>query len=140
MNDKPPTAPLPAKPKAGDQPQPLSKGAISVQVFRIAMWMGMVFSFLFVVPEFQKMFEEFGIELPSITRLLLSLCKRGQAVFITLLMVVAAVETAALMIPNASGRKWARRLSWIGLFLCLAFFVAAIFMPLSSIISGLNGG
>ena len=47
----------------------------------IVAWFILTFMMIFIMPTFEKMFEEFGLELPAITRLLISVSHRGGQFF-----------------------------------------------------------
>jgi len=123
---------------SGSQTRASSASGIAFQVFRISLWLGLLFFFICGIPEFQKMWEEFGIELPYITMVLLNLRYSGLTLVWPTLMMIAATEIAARTIPNTNGRSWSKRWSWIFLFICIGFIAVAIALPTLTIMSGLS--
>jgi len=112
-------------------------------VFHALLFIGAFAIFGFVFPELQKMFEEFGIELPVLARLVLSFSRIGPiALFLLFAMVQAFVIAGAITFANfPSGRPfetpWKVTVSLVWL-LFLVLVVISIVGPLSAIASGLS--
>ena len=124
-------------------PRKIGGGSIVWHIIRFAFGF-----FLFVVvpfsvaPEFSDMFEEFGIELPVITRSFMTIsdmvCKWFIIFVPQIFIFLLCVEIGLYLLPKENGKRLYGSLWWLCLILVLVFYVIAISIPVMAIISGLN--
>lgn len=98
----PPEPPKPSKPKQG------SGGAIGWAVFHLTMWAALFLALLLLVPRFQGLFDEFGVELPRLTVSMIAVSyglSHYWFVAVPLGMVSMAVDFAVLFLLGKVGRK-----------------------------------
>ena len=115
---------------------------------RLSFWLALFVAYLFVIPQFHRMSEEFGIEMPRIAQFVIASSDRMIKLWflmIPLFMATLAIsEVVALLLPLACGssantvRKWLNRLAWLALFLVVGITLVGVMAPLMSIISGLS--
>jgi hypothetical protein len=106
---------------------------------RIFVWFLVVVGGLhFLVPGLQKTFEEFGIELPVLSQLLMSLSDQAiklSFVFLPVVILVSIMaELGLLSIPRGAVRKTLNKLAWLVLLLAIILFAVALGIPLIQII------
>lgn len=111
---------------------------------RIVVWLlVLVGGFLFFIPEFEKMFEEFGIELPGLSQLVISLSDKAiklSFVFLPFVILISIMaELGLLAIPRGAIRRIFNRLAWLVLLLAIILFAIAMGLPLIQIMEGLTG-
>ena len=111
---------------------------------RIVVWLlVLVGGFLFVIPKFKEMFEEFGIELPVLCQWLISLSDKAIKLFFVFLpfviMVIIIAELGLLSIPRGAIRRILNKLAWLVLLLAIILLAVAFCIPLIQIMEGLTG-
>ena len=96
---------------------------------------------IFIVPVFKRWFEEFGIELPSITEWVIQLS--GQAIQLVVLYlplaigVFAGAELSILTIRSSGWKRRANIVYWLILAFAIGFMCLSLAIPCYSIIEGL---
>lgn len=90
--------------------------------------------FLFLIPELQLTFEEFGVDLPLLSQMVMSLSERAISISFVFLPVVIVLlivaEIGLLSIPNEAIRKILNILAWLVLFVAIILFALALGIPL----------
>jgi hypothetical protein len=124
------------------QPSKNLQLAIFNSVLRAILWLGLVVvGFIFVLPNFSVMFEEFGIELPHVTRFFFMLSDLAiRWMFIVLpaaLLLFLGVEFAFLKSEKSRLRTILGVLWWLALLLSIGLVVVSVMSPLIAISSGL---
>jgi hypothetical protein len=117
---------------------------------------GLVITFLLVgigvlASRFEQIFRDFNIALPLLTRMVLGVCHFVQAMYFIPL---AAIPVATAFLPKLAQRKGTtdtteRRIMRFGIGTLIVLFLAglivvvsviALFMPMVSLMQGMNGG
>jgi type II secretory pathway component PulF len=124
------------------QPSKNLQLAIFNSVLRAILWLGLVVvGFIFVLPNFSVMFEEFGIELPHVTRfffMLSDLAIRWMVLVLpAALLLFLGVEFAFLKSEKSRLRTILGVLWWLALLLSIGLVVVSVMSPLIAISSGL---
>ena len=89
------------------------------------------------------MIEEFGVDLPVLSQLVISLSDKAfklSFVFIPFVILISImVELGLLSIPRGAIRRILNKLSWLVLFLAIILLAVALGIPLIQIMEGLTG-
>jgi len=97
---------------------------------------------VFIVPELQKMLEEFGIELSSLTQFLFARSElMAKTMFLSVPPVVGIlllIESGLFLIPESRGKRLASVLWSVSILLAFAFFLVAMLSPISRVIFSLS--
>ena len=110
-------------------------------VTRFAIFLLIVVFRHFVVAEFKKMFEEFGIELPYISQLAIMYSDRFFRIWflwIPILFLLYAGFEICLAFAGKVLRRILSTLFWLWAFLMFVYFVIAMSLPMIPIIEGLT--
>lgn len=131
-------------PQSETEPKGVSFPAIAIQLIRLSLACCIFFIVpLFVAPRCNDLFQEFGIELPVITRTYFSICSLLQTYFWIYfplaLAIVIGIEIAVHKIPLRTIPIVVSLLYWLLLLLLLVATVAALWTPYQSVVSGLAG-
>jgi type II secretory pathway component PulF len=105
---------------SNQEPQPASRfstRALLNSGLRSFVWLlVLVGGFLFLIPEWQTTFEEFGIELPVLSQLVVSLSDKAIKISFVFLPVVILLtiiaELGLLSIPRGANRKTLNKLAF----------------------------
>jgi hypothetical protein len=121
-----------------------STRALLNAALRIVVWLFvLVGGLLFLIPEFKKMFEEFGIALPVLSQWVISLSDKAiKLSFVFLPFVFLAIimaELGLLSIPRGAIRGILNKLAWLVLLLAIILLAVAFCIPLIQIMEGLTG-
>ena len=111
----------------------LSRGLLAFFFFGVAP--------VFIVPALTDMFEEFGIELPLMTQLVIQYSNRV-GIFALLFLpfalgIFAGIELVISFIPAGTSKKLINIVYWLALILAIGFAVLSMAIPLFSIATGL---
>lgn len=111
---------------------------------RSVVWLlVLVGGFLFFVPEFKNMSEEFGVELPVLSQFVVNLSNKAikfSFVFVPLVILVLLIaELGILLIPRGTIRGNLNKLAWLILLIAIILFAVTVVMPLISMMEGLWG-
>ena len=124
----------------------VSKQSVSIPYFfiglHVLLFILAVFYFGFVVPEFVKMFEEFGLQLPVLTKFGVAIAGLGKVgVFLIFGMIQTVVIGIAIGLANfASGKRFStawKVFSTVIWVLFIGFAIMSMFAPTAAISSGL---
>lgn len=119
-----------------------SRRALLNSGLRIVVWLFvLVGGFLFVIPKFKEMFEDFGIELPVLSQLVITLSDKAiklSLVFLPFVILVSiTAELGLLSIPRGAIRRILNKLAWLVLLLAIILLAVVLGMPLIAIMEGL---
>jgi len=121
--------------------------AIAVGIAQGAVWIVLCVVLVKVVPRFEKVFIEFNVGLPGITRLLIILTHALTRYWFVVLPAIllwplVSWGVVSLLSPSpevALPRRLWYVLTWLAPMLFAAFTVVALFLPLSSLTAALSG-
>lgn len=111
---------------------------------RSVVWLlVLVGGFLFFIPELANASEEFGVMLPVLSQLAISLSHKAiklSFVFVPLVILVSVIQELGLLsIPRGTIRGNLNKLAWLVLLIAIILFAVAVGMPLISVMKGLSG-
>lgn len=112
-------------------------------IFRFLGWISFaVIVPMFVVPTFYEMFVEFGIELPTMTMLAVSLSDRIIKFWFILLPLVvlmaAGAELLLLFLPLGTNRRILNYIHWVVFFIVVSAYLFTLLQPYLEIRSALG--
>ena len=125
----------------------VAAAAIAVGIAQGAVWIVLCAALIRLVPRFEKVFVEFNVELPDITKLLIVLSRVLAGYWFIALAVILAWPfvnwgVVSLLSPSpevAFPRRLWYVLTWLAPMLFAAFTVVALFLPLSRLTAALSG-
>ena len=97
-----------------------------------------------LVPQYEKIFRDFGVALPHATQLVIDLSNVFGKFRFILAPVIVAGDAAAMLLLNRFGRV--RLMMALGIVLCLcallliSLILTAIFVPLNDLVTNLSAG
>ena len=100
------------------------------------------FAPVFILPKLQTLFEEFGLELPTITQLILQFSHLASTTAILFLPFIlgflAAVEIGLYSIPSGKWKTLLNIVYWLALILVISLAFSSLMIPYNQIIRGLS--
>jgi hypothetical protein len=123
--------------------RPVAGRALAIGVAQGIIWCVACAGVIKMVPQFQKIFADFGTELPAMTRLLILLCYLLYSYWYLALLVVCLLNWGiASLVFSSSGGVFARRAwfvaTWLAPLAFLGFVIVALAVPLLSILTRLS--
>ena len=127
--------------QANSEPR-LSTWALMNSLVRCLAWLMLLYIVpFFLMPEFLRLFEEFGIELPALAKFGFELVDKIHKLWFFFIPLVLAMvvgqEVLLLSLPHGKTRMTLNLVAWIALFVSVVVFVLVIGQPMMSIWNGL---